>query len=65
MNTILIDDIKNVQYFKSGYDLVEYEVGTNPIDDGFCILGFDEIGMFCENPAYAWVNMTGGDHVGL
>jgi len=65
MKTILIDDIKNVQTFKSGYELVESEVGTNPIDDGFCILGFDEIGMFCENPAYAWVNMTGGDHVGL
>ena len=38
----------------AGYDLVEYEAGTDPLD-GFCLLGFDELGMFCENPRYAFV----------
>ena len=47
-----IQDVKN---FKPGYELVEYEAGTDPIEDGFCLLGFDEIGMFCENPRYAFV----------
>jgi len=57
-------DINTVREFRTGYELVEFEKGTNP-EDGFCILGFDEIGMFCQNPAYAWVAMTGGDHVAL
>lgn len=65
MEIILIDDIKNVQTFKSGYELVEYEKGGKP-EDGICVLGFDEIGMFLfREPAHAWVSMTGGDHVGL
>jgi len=57
-------DIATVRQFRTGYELVEYEVGTDPAE-GFCILGFDEIGMFCKNPAYAWVGMTGGDNAGL
>ena len=54
MKIILIDDIKNVRNFKSGYELVEYEAGTDPMD-GFCLLGFDEVGMFCTNPRYAFI----------
>lgn len=57
-------DIATVRQFRTGYELVEYEVGTDPTE-GFCILGFDEIGMFCKNPAYAWLAMTGGDNAGL
>mgnify|MGYP001357186660 CR=1 FL=1 len=47
-------DIKDVREFRSGYELVEYEAGTDPLE-GFCLLGFDEVGMFCENPRYAFV----------
>jgi len=54
MKIILIDDIKNVQSFKPGYELVEYDAGTDP-SEGFCLLGFNEIGMFCTNPQYAFV----------
>ena len=54
MRIILIDDIKNVQSFKSGYELVEYEAGTDPID-GYCLMGFNELGMFCDNPQYAFL----------
>jgi hypothetical protein len=54
MRIILIDDVKNVQSFKSGYELVEYEAGTDPLG-GFCLMGFDEVGMFCTNPKYAFV----------
>lgn len=54
MKIILIDDIENIQNFKSGYDLVEYEAGTDPMD-GFCLMGFDEVGMFCANPQYAFL----------
>ena len=45
-------DIKDVREFKAGFDLVVFEAGTDPMD-GFCLLGFDEVGMFCTNPRYA------------
>lgn len=48
-------NIQEVENFKPGYELVEYEAGTDPIEDGFCLLEFDEIGMFCKNPRYAFV----------
>jgi hypothetical protein len=53
MNVELVD-INTVSEFRPDYELVEFEKGTDPLD-GFCILGFDEIGMFAKNPAYAWV----------
>ena len=55
MKVILIDDIKEIKLFESGYELVEYEAGTDPLD-GFVLLGFDEIGQFCKEPQYAWVD---------
>ncbi len=30
----------------AGYDLVEYEAGTDPMQEGMVLYGFDEIGMF-------------------
>ena len=57
MQVMLIDDIKEVKSFKAGWELVEYEAGGDPLD-GFCLLGFDEIGQFCQKPHYAcliWV----------
>ena len=47
-------NIQDVKSFRAGFELVEYEAGTDPMD-GFCILGFDEIGMFCKNPRYAFI----------
>ena len=47
-------DIKDVREFKAGFELVEYEAGTDPMD-GFVLLGFDEVGMFCTNPRYAFI----------
>mgnify|MGYP003632739780 FL=1 len=47
-------DIKDVREFRAGFELVEYEAGTDPMD-GFCLMGFDEVGMFCANPRYAFI----------
>jgi hypothetical protein len=47
-------DIKDVREFRAGFELVEYEAGTDPMD-GFCLLGFDEVGLFCANPRYAFI----------
>mgnify|MGYP000707336252 CR=1 FL=1 len=30
----------------AGYDLVEYEAGTDPYQEGMVLYGFDEVGMF-------------------
>ena len=48
-------NIKEVTDMKAGYDLVEYENGTNPVD-GYVLYGFDEVGMFCKDPEYAFVS---------
>jgi hypothetical protein len=58
MQVRLIEDIKEVKAFKAGWDLVEYEAGTDPLD-GCTVLGFDEIGQFCQKPQYAWVRWGG------
>lgn len=47
-------NIKDVREFRAGFELVEYEAGTDPMD-GFCLMGFDEVGMFCANPRYAFL----------
>ena len=48
-------DIKDVREFKAGFELVEFEAGTDPMD-GFVLLGFDEVGMIsCANPRYAFI----------
>jgi hypothetical protein len=47
-------DINTVHQFRAGFELVEYEDGTDPLN-GFCLLGFDEIGQFCREPKYAWI----------
>ena len=42
----------------SGFDLVEYEKGTCPIDDGYVLYGFDEIGLMVEtNAQHAFVKI--------
>lgn len=43
----------------AGYDLVEYEAGTDPYQEGMVLYGFDEVGMFEFNcPQHAFVNST-------
>ena len=40
-----------------GHDLVIYEKGSDPLD-GFCLMGFDEVGLFdgeFDVPVYAFV----------
>ena len=47
-------DITKVNHMRCGWDLVEYEDGTNPLD-GFVLYGFDEVGQFCREPKYAFI----------
>jgi len=47
-------NINEVREFRAGFELVEYENGTDPMD-GWVLLGFDEVGMFCEEPKYAFI----------
>jgi|TARA_R110000796_G_scaffold80494_3_gene178214 hypothetical protein len=46
--------IQNIHSFigsvPDGYDLVEFEKGTEP-DDGFLLYGFDEVGLSGLKPA--------------
>ena len=50
-------NIKEVTSMRPGFDLVEYESGTDP-SDGYVLYGFDEVGMFCRNPEYAFVGLA-------
>ena len=47
-------DINEVTNMRPGWDLVEYEDGTDPLD-GFVLYGFDEVGQFCREPKYAFI----------
>lgn len=41
----------------SGFELVEYEEGADPVETGFVLYGFDEVGMFgLKNPQHAFVS---------
>lgn len=51
--------IENIKEFEgmvpSGFDLVEFEQGTDPAD-GLVLYGFDEVGMFgFKNPRHAFL----------
>lgn len=39
-----------------GYDLVEYESGSDPMS-GLVLYGFDEVGMF-ENPSWVFMKVA-------
>jgi|TARA_R110000796_G_scaffold50026_1_gene118694 hypothetical protein len=53
--TVIKVDIKDVREVRPGFDLVEYERGTDPLD-GYVLYGFDEIGQFIkQNAEYAFV----------
>ena len=38
----------------SGFDLVEYEKGTDPLD-GCVLMGFDEVGMFFPRGIHCFI----------
>ena len=41
----------------AGYEMVEYEEGTDPIKDGLVLYGFDEVGMSgFRNPQHAFIS---------
>ena len=41
----------------AGYEMVEYEEGTDPIEDGLVLLDFSEVGMFgFRNPQDAFIS---------
>ena len=55
--------IENINTFvgsiPAGFDLVEYDAGSCPLDDGMCLYGFDEVGMFgFKQPKYAFVKIV-------
>ena len=54
-----IDDISTYEGFiPSGYDLVEYENGTDPLD-GIVLFGFDEVGLTAvPNAKYAFIKLA-------
>ena len=55
---LLIDDVNTFKgHIPDGYDLVEYENGTDPVD-GVVLYGFDEVGLsLVPNPSHAFVKL--------
>jgi hypothetical protein len=41
----------------SGFDLVEYEKGTDPLD-GCVLMGFDEVGMFFPRGIHCFMKIS-------
>jgi len=41
----------------TGWEMVEYEQGTDPVEDGLVLLDFSEAGMFgFRNPQHAFIS---------
>jgi len=55
--TIEIDIDKYEGRIPSGYMLVEYNRGDNPLN-GCLLYGFDEVGIGFPNPAWAFIRMS-------
>lgn len=58
IDVLPIDDISTYKGFiPSGYDLVEYEKDTDPVE-GMVLYGFDEVGISqLSKPEYAFVKL--------
>lgn len=54
--TIEIDMDKYEGRIPTGYELVEYSKGDNPLN-GYVLYGFDEVGVGFPNPAWALIKM--------
>jgi len=54
-----IEDIHSyVGFIPAGYDLIEYELGDDPLN-GTVLYGFDEIGLSqIANPVHAFVKLS-------
>jgi hypothetical protein len=52
----------NLNAFKGtippGFDLVEYERGTDPLHDGYCLHGFHEVGMFFPRGIHCFMKIN-------
>jgi len=60
LETILIEDINTFQGdMPAGFDLVEYEKGTDPMD-GYVLYGFDELYMMVPASKAAHCFMNNG-----
>ena len=60
---IEVQHIDNIHLFcgviPAGFDLIEYERGTDPVEDGLVLYGFDEVAMFdFANPKHAFVRIS-------
>jgi len=61
---IEVQYIDNIHLFTgvipAGFDLIEYERGTDPVDDGLVLYGFDEVGCLNEfdRPEHAFVRIS-------
>ena len=42
----------------SGFDLVEYEKGTDPLESGVVLYGFDEVGTFFDKPKHCFLHAS-------
>ena len=57
LNDYLHGDCRST-YIPGGYDLVEYEDGTDPLD-GIVLFGFDEVGLTAvPNAKYAFIKLA-------
>lgn len=54
--TIAIDMNTFTGSIPSGFELVEYETGTDPLD-GCVLLGFDEVGMFFPKGSHCFLKV--------
>ena len=41
----------------AGFELVEYETGTDPLD-GCVLMGFDEVGAFFRNGSHCFLKIS-------
>ena len=61
---IEVQYIDNIHLFcgviPSGFDLVEYERGTDPVEDGYVLYGFDEVDSLNAfvRPRHAFVKIS-------
>ncbi len=42
----------------AGFDLVEYDLVSDPVNDGCVLYGFDEVGAFFSNPLHCFLKIS-------
>ena len=63
LETILIENINTFRGSRpAGFDLVEYEKGTDPEEEGLVLYGFDELyTMGFKKPQHCFMRLSDGD----